>query len=274
MRIGITYKNKLITSIGDSLGLSVILEAYYRKYGQRLIVSSTIPELFYGNPYIDGTTIKDKVDIRLRPCLNYDCKIIDYYKEQMGLDIDERDTPRIHLKDIEILEGMDKVIEFKDSKKIVVVLNTNGVVRNIDFDFIQPLLQNLKDNGHKLIVLGNDSVDNEIYDKSFINQTTIREAAAIIKNCDLYLGVDCGLYHLAAAVGVPQVVFFRNNGSSINSYYNTSFVDHEKSCPPECKTRHLTQCKSKRKCMREFDLDQYYEIIEEALVKNYEYDNI
>jgi pentatricopeptide repeat protein len=41
-----------------------------------------------------------------------------------------------------------------------------------------------------------------------VGKTTIREAAAIISLCDLFVGTDDGLAHIAAAVGTPCVVLF------------------------------------------------------------------
>jgi len=44
-----------------------------------------------------------------------------------------------------------------------------------------------------------------IYDAS---KTTVREMAALIQQCDLFVGPDSGPMHLAGALGVPSVVVF------------------------------------------------------------------
>jgi heptosyltransferase-2 len=51
---------------------------------------------------------------------------------------------------------------------------------------------------------------------NLIGGTTLREAAAVIERCVLFLGNDSGLAHLAAAVGVPvvEVSGFRRGGSA------------------------------------------------------------
>ena len=48
MKIGVTHENILIKSIGDTLGLTPIIE----KYGKLISVSTPLPELFINNPYV------------------------------------------------------------------------------------------------------------------------------------------------------------------------------------------------------------------------------
>ena len=39
-------------------------------------------------------------------------------------------------------------------------------------------------------------------------QTTLPELAAVLQSCDLFIGADSGVLHLAAATGVPVVAVF------------------------------------------------------------------
>lgn len=41
---------------------------------------------------------------------------------------------------------------------------------------------------------------------SVAGRTTVRELAALVEACDLYLGAETGAAHMAAAVGTPAVV--------------------------------------------------------------------
>jgi len=41
-----------------------------------------------------------------------------------------------------------------------------------------------------------------------VGKTTLRQAAALLKRCQLYVGIDSGLMHIAAAAGVPVVAIF------------------------------------------------------------------
>lgn len=45
---------------------------------------------------------------------------------------------------------------------------------------------------------------------NLINQTTLREMAAVLRHCDAYLGGDTGPLHLSAAVHLPGVALFVN----------------------------------------------------------------
>ena len=82
-----------------------------------------------------------------------------------------------------------------------------------------------------------------------------------MNECNLYLGVDTGLFHAAAAIGIPQVVFFRNNGCNVNAYKNTYYVDSKIECSQVCRTVLNTYCESPIKCTKNYDLDAYYKII-------------
>ncbi|MFQ6016234.1 MAG: glycosyltransferase family 9 protein, partial [Anaerolineae bacterium] len=44
--------------------------------------------------------------------------------------------------------------------------------------------------------------------RNLADQTTIKQLAALLKRCDLFLGNDGGVMHLAAAVGTPVVAIF------------------------------------------------------------------
>jgi len=90
--------------------------------------------------------------------------------------------------------------------------------------------------------------------------------ASIINACDLFVGIDNGLFHVAAAVNVPQVIFFRNNLSSNNAYHNTYFIDSNVKCQGDC-LKHLSKCAALVRCMDSFDLNKYYDLIVNTLNK-------
>ncbi len=45
-------------------------------------------------------------------------------------------------------------------------------------------------------------------DHDYVDQTSVREAGAILQACTLFIGCDSGLLHLAAAVGTPAIGLF------------------------------------------------------------------
>jgi len=78
---------------------------------------------------------------------------------------------------------------------------------------------------------------------NFIGRTSLRQTAALMALCRLYVGNDSGPTHIAAAVGVPVVAIF---GSSCPHRFhpgeNTTLVWHELPCSP-CRTMsHEERC--------------------------------
>ena len=263
--IGVTYQNHIIVSIGDTLCLTPIIEEISKQKDQLINVSTTIPELFLNNPCVIGTNVNSPT-INLSPCLSYDCNIMRYYASQLNIELPKNSKPRIYLDDNEIEYGKNQLRGFDGFKKIAVCMTTSTDCKDLRYDYMLPLLNKLINTGYALIGVGKENFDNHYdFNKSFINKTTIREACSIINACDLYLGVDAGLYHIAEALDVPQVVFFRNNQSSNNSYIDTYYMESRVKCESECLAKHLRVCQSNTRCMDNFDLDEYYYLITNIL---------
>lgn len=265
---GIMTFNGLCSSVGDTLGLSAVLKQLNEKKNEKIVIC-TIPAftgLFANNPYIEK--IEHHVPtVQLQPCRKVPCKIVNYYAEQLNLEIIEPLIPQIYLTADEIEYGKSLVKEFDGYKKIVISTETLADSKNLRPEYITPIFNKLKQDGYKLIGVGN-TFKQKIYnyDKSFIDKTTIREVASIIGACDLFVGIDNGLFHIAAAVNVPQVIFFRNNLSSNNAYYNTHFIDSNVKCQGDC-LKHLPKCVALVRCMDSFDLNKYYDLIINTLNK-------
>lgn len=68
----------------------------------------------------------------------------------------------------------------------------------------------------------------------WLGKTTVREAAALMHRADLFLGNDSGGFHLAAAVGCPQVVPFGIKRWYSRAYWNTTPVFPYGECLPAC----------------------------------------
>ena len=78
---------------------------------------------------------------------------------------------------------------------------------------------------------------------NLVGRTSLRQMAAVMARCRLYVGNDSGPTHVAAAMGVPVVAIF---GSSCPHRFhpgeNTSLVWHELPCSP-CRVRgHEDRC--------------------------------
>lgn len=94
-------------------------------------------------------------------------------------------------------------------------------------------------------------------------ETTIREAAALIGNCNLFITNDSGLMHVAAAVGAPVVAIFGPTDPTSTSPYgeNHIIVRKEVECSP-CLKR---ECPTDHRCMKEIEVEDVYEVVERQL---------
>lgn len=61
--------------------------------------------------------------------------------------------------------------------------------------------------------------------KSYYTRLNVRELAALLETCNLYMGHDSAMFHLAAAVGTPQVVVFGSVPSYRRKYDTTIALD-------------------------------------------------
>lgn len=71
----------------------------------------------------------------------------------------------------------------------------------------------------------------------------IRESAAVLAASDLYIGNDSGCFHMAAAVGTPQVIVFGVKGPKCLAYRDTTPVEGSRPCDVGC----AEMCRRKRK---------------------------
>jgi ADP-heptose:LPS heptosyltransferase len=267
--IGMAFENpnRLCNSVGDTLCISAILEKLSEEKGDKLIMCA-LPQLYdlwLNNPYLKSINSNTNPTINMIPCRQVPCNIVRYYTKQLNLTIPEPIKPRIYLTPEEIEWGKNQVREFDGYKKIVICPETGVDGKNLRPEYIAPLLNRLKENGYKLIRVGVGFRDTYGgYNKSFYNRTTLRQAFCIMNACDLFLGIDCGLSHAAAALDVPQVMFFRNNLSSNNKYHDTFYIDSNIKCQGNC-LNHIAYCQGLARCMDSFDLNQYFNLINKCI---------
>ena len=269
--IGATLYDNIICSIGDTLCLTPVIEEISKQKNQLVTVSTLVPELFYNNPYVKDIVNTNFVTVNLSHSIpyhtiEYSSNVVESYAEQLNMTLPKDHKPKIYLSDEELEYGRNQLREYEGFKRIAVSTMTSTDCKNLRYEFISPLLKRLKDQGYILIEVGKGNRDTRYdFDKSFFNWTSLREVCSVINACHLYLGVDAGLYHIAAALDVPQVVFFRNNQSANNSYPDTYNIESRVKCEGKCLARHLRDCEVGNRCMENFDLDRYYNLITKVL---------
>jgi len=264
--LGVYLDTQPIGSIGDTLGVTAILPELHNQGLTEIDIVTLIPELFHNNPYVRNifNPIHVSSDFMLQVCTVYDCNIVNNYANQLGItNIDLH--PEIYLTNDELAFGMNILNSLGRNKKIVVCLSSYADCKDLRYHIIKPLLQRLKDEGYKLIAIGSKEHEDDIFDLSLLTKTTLRQVASVIKCSDLYLGVDTGLFHIAAAFNTPQVVFFRNSACSNNKYNSSYFANSLIECGISCYQQALSMCHSSHRCMDNFDLNVYYSLTQKAL---------
>ena len=100
----------------------------------------------------------------------------------------------------------------------------------------------------------------------FAGNLQIRELAACIEKCDLFLTNDTGPMHIAAAVGTPTVSLFGPGNhirfQPLGAMHQT--IRHDVPCNP-CK-QFTDKCKDNI-CMKKITVDEVWQSISEALAK-------
>jgi len=256
-------------AIGDTICVSSIFKILHDSTNSNLEIYSNFPEIFYNNPYISNSYIRDGLQPNLEPCRVYSCNIIKHYLTQLNLEYDTSIKSKIFLTEDEINIAKEELKEFDGYKKIAVCLYSSADSRDLKYEYIEELLFKAKQLNTKLIFFGT-KIPNDysnLFDKIIVGEYArgLRNVFSLMNECDLYVGVDTGLFHAAAALDIPQVVFFRNNGCSNNMYKNTYSIDSNIKCSQYCCSPGVATCAEQMRCMDNFDLNKYYEIINKLI---------
>jgi len=261
------------SSIGDTLGLTALLEQLGRKYpNKRYQIYSRRPEFFINNPWVVSSKHVLDVDqpyFEIQPVYRgiWSQKITQRYCDQFQLPSSPELRalrPKIYLTDDEKQRAKQTMAQFDGHKKIAVCLYSSADVRNVRYDVVKPFLKRLQTSLNcKLLYLGEESIPSDcenIFDLT-IRSGDLRYVFALISECDLYVGVDTGLSHAAAAVDVKQLMFYRNNGCTNNAYDNTFYIPSKIRCPEPCVgPLSYLHCLNHIRCLDNYDFEKYYEL--------------
>jgi GT2 family glycosyltransferase/ADP-heptose:LPS heptosyltransferase len=210
----LNFKLKILVlldwNLGDEIMAIPVYNAIKKKYPNSIInVKVKFGELLYFNPYVDMINKElrwyDKImDIKGEEKTENRLK---YLSKRLKLEIKDK-IPRVYIQSEEIKKF--NVFNLGENKKMRIAISTGTTWRSRQWGiekfrrvaeyFIQ---------GHKIqiIELGREceSISLGI---NLINQTSIRETAIILKQCNLFIGNDSGIMHLAMAVDIPTVALF------------------------------------------------------------------
>ncbi len=104
--------------------------------------------------------------------------------------------------------------EFINQNIVAIHPFTSDSVKQWPVERFKELAQRIKcELGLKVVMVGLSQSNLDVGDGiiNVINKTSLLELAALLKRCSLLISCDSGPMHLAAAVGTPVVVLFRND---------------------------------------------------------------
>jgi ADP-heptose:LPS heptosyltransferase len=174
-------------------------------------------------------------------------------RPEIALTVEEGITAQKLLEKYKINVGTDKVV--------TIGANASTPNRDWPLDHMTTLARNLSEKGFKVICLGDresytseclSENQNNVLTCNLINKTSLRSAAAIIAQSDIFIGPNSALMVIATAVGTPTIGLFGafNPTSRAKFYDRFDYIWGRTNCAP-C-NEHWTECRmgSPAPCMK------------------------
>lgn len=240
--------------IGDELMLTAVAAAA-RATNRPISILARYPEIWRDNP--DPVSLHTDIDrwhyTKLRGWIKTDIMHVTcqlggelHLAEQMaaraGVTLPPRWRPVMHLD----ASGL------RDHRIIVVQNSCRGALYRSDTkewaqQRWQELVNRLAADGYRILQLGTPSDPALAHAEDFRGRTSLREAARILATAGIFVGLESGLQHLAAAVRTPSVIIF--GGRSLPRHTGYPF-NHNIVRSPDCVGCGLnTGCPHEHVCM-------------------------
>jgi len=197
------------TAHGDVLAATAVVGALKKKHpGCKIWFNTGHPELVDGNPNIDGF-IEDvelserRFEIYYNLDMAYESRpkvnIIDAYSQIVGV---KREDCEFFLKTKEVNCLPNKYIAIHAGYK------TQWAGRDWPFLKFDILSKRLIEQGHEVVCIGSPHDHPVTNTLDMRGKTDVYELAYILKNADLFVGVDSFPMHVAQFMNTPGVCFF------------------------------------------------------------------
>ncbi len=227
--------------IGDQLAATPVFRELKRRLpAENLRVYEPYhPELWKHNPYMNRGNHENGVRIHLdspgageRIAQHYAKKvqIALGWKEEFIL---EDDTPEIYLTDAE------RSVWYDVDKQRGVAINGDAGWKTRRWPYFKDLATELLARGYPVYHVGHDGSPALPCTKSFKNKLTLRQTAVLLSQCSRLVCNDTGLFHLAAAVGIPCTAIFGYIPATERAYKMTSCPGRGTQCLSRC---NYTRC--------------------------------
>lgn len=257
-------------SIGDELMLTPIVKKMSSIVGKPIYVQGEYADIiFKNNPYVtEIPTLERKIYIPFPKDGEHMIHLVDYFAKLLGIEVEERDL-ELFLDDEDLIQLPHRG---KNRKRIAVDTRCGWPIRQWSLLRYNQLCNELMRVGIEVIEVGKhfkncfgDFVTNDLAGPSysFVNQLSLRQTASVISQCDVFLGSDSGLAHVASAVGTPAVVLFGPIHPSTRCHNNTIPVFTD--VCQEYHRKHLNCFHDNNICMRSITVESVYSVLVRAL---------
>lgn len=131
---------------------------------------------------------------------------------------------------------------------------------------IKAMIEAILKNGDKVVLFGGQDEVKELKNLmeiiwqqnvlNYLGKTSIQESAILVKQCDLLVGVDTGMQHIADAVGVKTLSVFGPTNPKTHGAYSekASFIEYQCDCKYCYGTDMYLKCKT-RQCLKAINSD-------------------
>lgn len=256
--------------VGDAVCLTPLIREIRRRYPKEVItVQSAHSDLFVDNPHLDDpllgfdnflpTAVLSPATL---PTHYETAPLAVAYGAYLGMTVVDP-TPEVFIPPEMRKRARDVMMSRAGEKKVVAIdMGASWTARQWPLERWRELVEKLQASGFFIVKVGEPVVDeagNTRSDRFFGDWNLYNtgspplQTATTISGCDLYIGSDSGSFHLAAAVGVPQVVFFTaRSAASLRSYWNTIPLYSLKACNASC---HMKCVQPATSCLKDISVD-------------------
>lgn len=213
-------------ALGDVFWIEPLIRQLSKKH-KKVIVFTKFKILFKDYPlnnveFVDNLSLFHKINYRIHDFLKLrflyinldnsyeldpDKHILHAYQDKAGLP-HTIETPKLYNSG-SAFNGINK-----QGKYVILHLETMDQknYRNVyGIDWPEVIIY-LKEKGYNVIQIG---VKPKLIEGAYFEKTSISEMIYLITNCDLFIGIDSGPSHIAAAQNIKSILFF----GSINPWY-------------------------------------------------------
>jgi len=207
---------KLDWNLGDEIMVIPVYQAIKEKYPKSIInVEVKFSDLLVHNPYVDEINSEDRKYDRIINLKgeNKTEKRIDYLSRKLKLNIKDK-IPKIYIEESKRKNLYSSAV-FSDNAirknlcssmmKVAISTGAQWKSRQWGVNNFKKLAEYLIDKYDAQIIELGKNCQSIGLGLNLINKTSVSEAAIILKRCNLFIGNDSGLVHLALAIGASTI---------------------------------------------------------------------